>query len=294
MKFQRRFHFIIQVILTTLFISSCAWHGVSIKFPQSQQKTSVVETLPHEEGMVFIPGGWFQMGSPYKKDEQPVHRVYVDAFFMDKTEVTVAEYRYFCQATNRRMPPQPEWSDDDHPVVNVSWEDANAYAQWMGKRLPTEAEWEYAARAHATEPFGYSITSKTMYGHSFGNIADQSILTVKSRFPIKEGYDDGYAYTAPVGSFPGNYFGLQDMEGNVLEWCQDWYDERAYESEQNINPQGPPSGRYKVIRGASWNRSGQYLRATYRTWYVPSVTFNFLGFRCVKDYKPSFPTLVKK
>lgn len=285
---------IILAIVTGLAVSSCSWRTVSIGLKNEAQKAAVVETIPHEEGMIFIPGGWFQMGSPYKTDEQPVHRVYVDAFFLDKTEVTVAEYRFFCRATNRKMPPQPEWSSDDHPVVNVSWYDASAYAQWMGKRLPTEAEWEYAARAHASEPFGYSVIGKSMYGHSWGNIADQSILSVKTRFPIKEQYDDGYPFTAPVGSFPANFFGLHDLEGNVLEWCQDWYSPDGYSDPQNMNPTGPSSGRYKVIRGASWNRSGQYLRATYRTWYVPSVTFNFLGFRCAKDYKSSQPAMVKK
>ena len=285
---------IILAIVTGLAVSSCSWRTVSIGLKNEARKAAVVETIPHEEGMIFIPGGWFQMGSPYKTDEQPVHRVYVDAFFLDKTEVTVAEYRFFCRATNRKMPPQPEWSSDDHPVVNVSWYDASAYAQWMGKRLPTEAEWEYAARAHASEPFGYSVTGKSIYGHSWGNIADQSILSVKTRFPIKEQYDDGYPFAAPVGSFPANFFGLHDLEGNVLEWCQDWYSPDGYSDPQNMNPTGPSSGRYKVIRGASWNRSGQYLRATYRTWYVPSVTFNFLGFRCAKDYKSSQPAMVKK
>ncbi len=288
----------IQWLLIILFLSvtfqSCNIKSIFITKTNSPQDKAAIATLPHEEGMVFIPGGWFRMGSPYKADEQPVHRVYVDAFFMDKTEVTVAEFRRFCQDTRRRMPKQPVWNEDDHPVVNVSWHDAMAYARWAGKRLPTEAEWEYAARAGGSSSYEYAFAGQNMYTKNFGNIADESILSVKSRFPIRDGYDDGYVYTAPVGSYAPNPFGLLDMEGNVLEWCQDWYKEDSYAMSESENPQGPAKGYYKVIRGGAWNRSGKYLRVTYRTWYVPGCKFEFLGFRCAKSVSQPQPFLVKR
>lgn len=268
-----------------LLISSCSFN---YKYFHSKEITKAArkDTVLQVDDMVFVPGGWFLMGSPKRSDEKPQHRVYVNSFYMDKTEVTVADYRRFCSATRRRMPVQPEWSSDDHPVVNVSWKNALAYARWMGKRLPTEAEWEYAARAKSSG-YAYQLRSDSYLGQSFGNIADESILRVKGRFPIKSRYDDGYIYSAPVASFAPNPFGIYDMEGNVLEWCMDWYDRKYYASATaTYNPQGPASGNYKVIRGASWNRSGSYLRTTYRTWYNPACTFKFLGFRCVQDYNP--------
>ncbi len=280
-------------LLLLVFILSGCTLPIKLKKLKPAKPATRIQTLPHIEGMVFIPSGWYMMGSPYKADEKPVHKVYIDAFFMDKDEVTVAEYRRFCKATRRRMPEQPIWNEDNHPVVNVSWYNARAYAKWAGKRLPTEAEWEYTARSGKTS-YQYTLVSKDIYNHSYGNIADESILSVKIRFPIKERYDDGYVYTAPIGSYPPNPLGVKDMEGNVLEWCQDWYSKNYYASSVEKDPQGPATGIYKVIRGGSWNRSGSYLRTTYRTFYNPKVRFDFLGFRCAKDYKPQPEVLVTK
>lgn len=275
----------ILLFSAALFINACSYRELfrtSVPAAKSKIEKSTI-TLPLAvKGMAYIPGGWFNIGSNLKADESPVHRVYVKGFYMDATEVTVAEYRRFCMATNRKMPKQPAWSGENLPVVNVTWLEATTYAQWAGKRLPSEAEWEYAARG-ASKDVTYSISQQTMYGRSFGNIADESIKRIKYSFPIKERYEDGYPYAAPVASFPANTFGLADMDGNVLEWCADWYDAKYYTNKVQLNPRGPEAGSYRIVRGASWNRSGEYLRATYRTFYTPSCTFEFLGFRCVMD-----------
>jgi len=278
---------------SALIIPSCM---LNYKFLLKKKTihSSPQNVTPQYDDMVFVNGGWFYMGSNRKADERPIHKVYVASFYMDKTEVTVSDFRRFCMATRQRMPAQPEWNDeDDHPVVNVSWKEAAAYARWSGKRLPTEAEWEYAARAK-TSGYGYRLVAQNAYIESFGNVADESILQVKSRFPIKKRYDDGYIYTAPVASFPPNAIGLYDMEGNVLEWCQDWYDQNYYAKTEAENPHGPAKGYYKVIRGGAWNRSGYFLRSTYRTWYNPECRFNFLGFRCVQDYQAPQDRLARK
>lgn len=274
------------VILMNLFLGSCQFKTSFVQrvFKPSQKKMGR-KVIPEILGMVYIPSGTIQMGSTRKKNESPVHLVRIDSFYIDKNEVTVAEFSRFCRAYRRRMPKQPKWSDDDHPVVNISWPDANAYASWSGKRLPTEAEWEFAAR-YTSKSTQYIGDPKNLYGQSHGNIADESILEIKVRFPIKERYDDGYIYSAPVGSYPPNILGIYDLEGNVLEWCSDWFDENYYKNSENRNPTGPATGSYKIIRGASWNRSGEYLRATYRTWYPPACAFDFLGFRCAKDVSP--------
>ncbi len=131
---------IITLIFLLLFSCNSKTVLPLIKSSEKGKSTSETNKLPKEiNGMVLIPGGWFNMGSNRRADERPVHRVYVKSFYMDKYEVTVADYRRFSIATGRRMPLQPYWNKDDHPVVNVTWYDARAYAKWTGKRLPTEA-----------------------------------------------------------------------------------------------------------------------------------------------------------
>ena len=276
------------LLFTLTFMLSCNYHALITKIKPKPKKAATVRqsNIPEEPGMKFIPGGTFNMGSSAKKTEGPVHRVHVDSFYLDEKEVTVYEFLRFCKATRRRMPKQPAWNDDDYPVVNVTWKDARDFAAWSGKRLPTEAEWEYAARSTKAGT-RYASDPKNSYFGSFGNIADESLLRVKVRFPVKTRYDDGYVHSAPVGSFPANIFGIFDLEGNVLEWCADWYSADYYKNSEKDNPHGAAKGNYKIIRGASWNRSGDYLRSTYRSWYPPACAFDFLGFRCAKDYHPA-------
>jgi len=283
--------FLLSVLISWIFFTSC--NTLKTFFHKEEEKTSTVpasspsynepEGIPHVDGMAYVPGGWFDMGSTVAKNERPVHRVYVKPFYMDIKEVTVGEFDDFCRTTRRRMPKQPEWSTMHHPVVNVTWYQANAYARWAGKRLPTEAEWEFAARGGENNGLRYNYDETSLFGNLYGNVADESIRREKGRYPSIDNYDDGYVYASPVGSFVPNKYGIYDLDGNVLEWCADWYAKDYYQHSETENPRGPEKGTYKVIRGGAWNRGSQYLRVTYRTYYNPKVQFDFLGFRCVKD-----------
>ncbi len=213
--------------------------------------------------MVWIPAGEFTMGSDGKiyAIEKPVHQVYLDGYWMYKNDVTVAQYRKFCTATGRQMPDAPNWGwQDNHPVVNVSWDDAKAYADWAGVALPTEAEWEKAARG----------TEGRIY--PWGNEWD----AVKCQFNKQE--------TAPVGSFPAGAspYGCLDMAGNVWQWCADWYGADYYSNSPSRNPTGPETAYWRVLRGGSWsNDSSAYLRASNRVSGAPSGRGGSIGFRCV-------------
>ncbi|MBI1929795.1 SUMF1/EgtB/PvdO family nonheme iron enzyme, partial [Candidatus Poribacteria bacterium] len=256
---------------------------------------SSAEWLFQPEGMVLIPEGWFLMGSPevkgYPDDEHPQHKVWVDAFWIDRCEVTNAQYEKFMKATGHRAP--KFWNDDkfnkpDHPVVCVSWGDAVAYAQWAGKRLPTEAEWEKAARGRLVGklyPWGNSIS------HDNANI-------------MGTGGRDRWKDTSPVGSFPPNGYGLYDMAGNVQEWCADWYDDDYYSRSPERNPKGPEERQrshiideffWQVFRGGDdgYNSRGRYYggRVADRDSDVPSIfisnsPYSAPGFRCAKDVTP--------
>jgi iron(II)-dependent oxidoreductase len=215
--------------------------------------------------MVLIPAGKFQMGSNDGADrEKPTHTVYLDAFYMDKYEVTNAQYRKFMEATGHSAP--KHWDDANYnapeqPVVGVCWHDAMAYAKWAGKRLPTEAEWEKAARG-LTGKAGKLTRDDANYDGIGGR--------------------DRWEYTAPVGSFAPNSFGLCDMAGNVLEWCADWFDDNYYSASPGQNPKGPGSGKHRVLRGGSWLSTINYLRSTNRFHFNPMAPFNSFGFRCAE------------
>jgi formylglycine-generating enzyme required for sulfatase activity len=222
-------------------------------------------TVP--DGMVFVEGGGFSMGSNDGSDnEKPVHPVYVSSFYMDKYEVTVAQYRKFCSATERVMPSAPSWTwREDNPIVNVSWDDANAYARWAGKRLPTEAEWEYAARGgNKSRGFKYSGSSTLDEVAWYGSNSNSQ--------------------THPVGEKQPNELGLYDMSGNVWEWCADWYSDKYYENSiDSRNPKGPASTGARVLRGGSWSNSGNYCRVAYRDRISPYGRNYRGGFRCAQD-----------
>jgi sulfatase modifying factor 1 len=266
-----------------------------------EELKSEIDNQKSKIGMVLIPAGEFLMGSNDGEDsEKPVHTVYLNDFYMDIYEVTNAQYRRFVQATGHREPEGyghvngkwqsvgfKPWSDsnfsgDNQPVVCVSWEDAKAYCDWAGKRLPTEAEWEKAARGGLTG-------KKYIWGDAWppprgaGNFADKTAKTVFSDWSIIEGYDDGYVYPAPVGSFDPNGYGLYDMAGNVWEWCADWYDLGYYAKSPKENPTGPSYGKYRVLRGGSWSCYGTYyLPAASRYYRInPTDSYNFNGFRGV-------------
>ena len=237
----------------------------------------------------------------YCLNELPRHRVCLDGFWMGKREVTRGQFRAFVRGTGYRTDAEKqgkawvkneetEWNweeiegydwnnvgyaqDDTHPVACVSWNDANAFAEWLSKmsgrkiRLPTEAQWEYAARGGtgAMRFWGNDDSDACVYA----NVADKGHDWIDN-FPC----DDGYAFTAPVGSYRPNHFGLYDMLGNVREWCADRYGEDYYKHSPRVDPKGPASGSFRVKRGGSWNNNARNCRCANRRSHPPA--FN----RCV-------------
>ena len=228
------------------------------------------------------------------QDELPQRKIHLEAYYMYKTEVTVAQYRKFCQATGRALPPEPRTSlpggrvsakgADALPVVNVTWKDAKAYADWAGAALPTEAEWEKAARGGDQRVFPWGDDWPPPAGA--GNLADATFGAIRLRSKyFLDGYKDGFAGTAPVGSFAPNPYGLCDMAGNVAEWCADWYAADYYRNASTRNPTGPSTGVWRVVRGGSWyDGTPCVFRAARRGDYdyLPVGTASFVvGFRCV-------------
>jgi iron(II)-dependent oxidoreductase len=219
--------------------------------------------------MVRIPPGEFIMGDDSEGDHHPPHRVWVRSFYLDVYEVTNAQYFAFCRATDRKLPEfwgsqryrcGPDWPD--HPVVGISSRDAEAYAEWVGKRLPTEAEWEYAARGGL---------AGNHYAH--GDEIDSTTANYSRA---------GTGGTMPVGSYPPNGFGLYDMSGNVVEWVADRYAADYYANSPAENPTGPETGKFRVIRGGGWH-SGPYCSRVYFRNGLPANWLDFnVGFRCAR------------
>lgn len=234
-----------------------------------------------EPGMVFVPAGEFAMGRAYKwedydqkwsprahNDDTPVHKVYVDAFYLDESEVTNEQYAAFVKAKKHRAPyhwvkGQVPTGKEKHPVVNVSWDDAVAYAAWKGKRLPTEAEWERACRGGKESkmfPWGDEAASRKQAHY-------------------------GAEGTAPTCSAAKNYYGLCDIIGNVWEWTADWYERTYYTTSPEKNPPGGATGIYRVLRGGSWfDEPPLFLTCSYRSWARPGERSPTIGFRCAKNF----------
>jgi formylglycine-generating enzyme required for sulfatase activity len=184
------------------------------------------------------------------------------------TEVTVGQFARYSAATAQPIPRQPDWNPETHPVVNVTWAEASAFCTWAGGRLPTEAEWEYAAR-------GGEDAELYPWGPEF----DPNMANGTGR----QGRDQWDA-TAPGGSFPPNGFGLFDMIGNVWEWTADWYAEDYYAQAPVDNPTGPPSGLNRVIRGGSWDSEAPRLVVSFRWSLLATGRYNlYVGFRCARD-----------
>jgi formylglycine-generating enzyme required for sulfatase activity/serine/threonine protein kinase len=235
--------------------------------------------------MVYVPSGEFEMGSTEgEDDEQPVHIVALDSFWIDQTEVTNVQYRGCVEAGACEMPSdrksytRDEYygnsAYDDYPVVNVSWHQARTYCEWAGARLPTEAEWEYAARGSrgSVYPWGDGFDGTRL------NYCDANC-----EFEWADGsVDDGYADTAPVGNYPSgsSWCGALDMAGNVWEWVADWYGD--YTSERQVNPTGPSSGNVQVLRGGSWDNYQNFARCASRLWSRLDYFYATMGFRCAR------------
>ena len=261
------------------------------------------------EGMIFISGGRFLMGTEDGMSyEAPVHEVTVKSFWMDRHEVTVDEFAKFVSATgyktdaekfgwsgafnlktgewkrtkgaNWRHPDGPESeAASNEPVCQVSWNDAAAYAKWAGKRLPTEAEWEYAARGGLEQ-------KKYSWGDELRPGGKPAANWWQGSFPDRNTGEDGFIGRAPVESFPPNGFGLYDVTGNVWEWCADWYADDYYLKSARDDPRGPDDGKERVIRGGSWMCAENFCtnyRVAARSQATPDSGLNNLGFRCVRD-----------
>lgn len=237
--------------------------------------------------MVLIPAGEFSMGSDGgERDEKPIHTVYLDAFYIDPYEVTVGEYKRFLEDTNHR-PLSDSVSrtspTDQHPVVEVSWHDAMAYPQWAGKRLPTEAEWEKAARG------GLIGQDYPWKGPINANKANYGKNTKSGTHKER---------TTPVGTYPANGYGLYDMSGNVAEWCLDTYQRKFYANGQSRNPvagaedvqraivNADANRERRVVRGGSWSFNAKSVRVANRLAEKPSLLSSDVGFRCVRAVKP--------
>ena len=238
--------------------------------------------------MVNIPGGCFKMGDisgdDIYKDEKPAHEVCLDGFSMGKYTVTNAQYRRFKPGHSSGDYKGNSLNNDSQPVVNVSWDDAVEFAQWLSRqggkryRLPTEAEWEYAARGHTTTRNYWGNGKDDACGYA--NVHDLTSKRSFSDFTWEpHNCDDGYAVTAPVGSFKPNLFGLYDMMGNVWQWTGDWYGESYYSESPRKNPQGASSGLHRVGRGGSWNDLPASVRASLRDGDTPGNRNSYLGFR---------------
>lgn len=279
---------------------------VIVVLPVDSLASELEKALPNQ--MIFVKGGCFQMGDIFRdvpSSEKPVHEVCVDDFYIGKYEVTVGEFRKFAEETGYRTEAETQdgchsWVGDgvmkkmkdnywgntgfpqtnQDPVVCVTWNDAYNYIQWLNKkdgrnyRLLTEAEWEYAARSGGKE-YRYSWGN----GKPSGNVADESAREVFSDLEVWEGYRDGYAFTAPVGSFSPNDLGIYDMSGNAYEWVADWYEKDYYAHSPKNNPAGGKTGVKKMIRGGAWDLLPDTARTSNRYWNEPSGRAVCIGFR---------------
>lgn len=251
--------------------------------------------LPAYDEMVQIPSGTFIMGSDRKSDrnayrvELPQRKVFLDAYDIDKYEVTTVQYLKFVLATNR--PPQVDWKFDGgnfqetmaaHPIMHVTWYDADEYCRWAGKRLPTEAEWEKAARGDQDAriyPWGDEMAglSRSNFGRSglSGPVRDRP-----ERLLLYPPIISVFKYENAVSPY-----GIFQMVGNVAEWVADWYDKDYYKSAPDRNPKGPEKGSHKGFRGGGWIDSTPTVRVSQRNGTDPKTSMNWLGFRCARDVK---------
>lgn len=265
--------------------------SVAVAEPDTLPVGAAAGASAPEEGMVRIPAGTFVMGDRGRTTgDSPGHDVTLEAFDIDAREVTTRQYRRFLEAASRDHrychplePPGKDhtpkyWADPDYtrdalPVVGVDWFDAYAYAAWAGKALPTEAQWERAARGgleSAAFPWGDGENSE--------RVANTNLEAGERAVDLPEA-DHGHA-PKPVGSFAPNGFGVYDATGNVEEWCRDWYDESYYRRSPSSEPAGPRGGVLKVVRGASWHHGTGRVATRYT--HAPDERAVFLGFRCVR------------
>ena len=299
----------------TILVASVAVLGavysLIVLLPRTEQTPRLRLPAPtaSDNGMVRIPAGSFRMGSSLspRSDERPVHPVQISEFWIDQREVSNADFSRFVAATDyvttaeRRgssmafLVDQAEWQEvvganwrhpegpassiagrDNAPVVQVSWHDAAAYARWAGKRLLTEAQWEYAARgglADCEYPWGREERPQGEFQANYW----------QGWFPQRDLGADRFRYVAACGQYPPNPYGLHDMAGNVWEWCADWHGQQTYQRLAATDPVGPSQGAEKIQRGGSWLCADNYIEAMkvyVRRSASPETSTNHLGFRC--------------
>jgi iron(II)-dependent oxidoreductase len=236
--------------------------------PKAIESASGKLDLSVLEEMAFIPAGPFKMGSDEFEEEGPAREVYVDAFYIDKYEVTNVQYEKFWKSTGHRPPlnwGKPGFNGPDQPVTGVSWEDAADYAAWAGKRLPSEAEWEKAARG--TDSRRYPWGNKWSEGR------------------CRSGNKNSTSGPVSVGSHPdgASPYGCHDMAGNAWEWCADWFMADYYSQAENRNPKGPQDGSWHVLRGGGRESAPDEVRTSFRQGGCPGGGYRCAGFRCVRD-----------
>lgn len=248
------------------------------KVAAAKQDFSMYKTMVGDDGreMVQIPEGPFVMGSrdnDSDPDEKPEHQVYLKPYFIDLKEVEQAEYDRFAKMTKRPKRRIEVFEDDpakllkpELPAIAVTWDDAEAYCKWAGKRLPTEAEWEKAARGESKRKYPWGDEFVPGYANIDGN-------------------EDGFRYLAPPGSLEAGRspYGLYDMAGNVGEWVSDAYEENFYQKSPYRDPKGPEQGEQKVIRGGSWRETKKNVRPSKRFQAKPWRHDITVGFRCARD-----------
>ena len=327
-----------MILSLVAILTACAAPFSSTSTPRPPTATAVLPTptvapesvyprISDKDGMVqvYVPAGKFLMGSTsadidrvletcvpcrheWFQNEIPQRQVYLDAFWIDRTEVTNAMFAEFVAETGYETDAEKEgggivlnlfardwklvkganWQHprgpttdiqglDDHPVVQVNWNDATAYCEWAGRRLPTEAEWEKAARG--TDGRMYPWGNQPPTGNLV-NFADSNLGTPMSN----RGEDDGYTFTAPAGSYPdgASPYGVLDMSGNVWERVADWYSD-TYTRAPARNPTGPSSGDHRIIRGGSWSRAAWHVRTAFRYRYSQGNRSSGQGFRCASS-----------
>ncbi|BBM85670.1 bifunctional serine/threonine-protein kinase/formylglycine-generating enzyme family protein [Candidatus Uabimicrobium amorphum] len=241
--------------------------------------------------MAFVPAGKFWLGSNYQENEMPVQQVYLDSFYVDKYEVSQKQYRNFCKATKRKCPPQPKWSSPDHPIVNISWQEAQKYARWAQKRLPSEREWEKVAKGgfyipdwktdKASIPLMLNPRPRRAYpwGDQLPNEHGIYRCNYVSNNKWGERHLDGYKRGAPVFAFSRwkSPYGCVNLSGNVWEWCAD-----LYRDNHSSKPHKKPHTKY-VVRGGSWYNHSKGCRTTRRHHGLVNQKSEFIGIRFCKS-----------
>ncbi len=270
---------IVFLVTVCICFLTCAVLAGVVLVVKAQVENNSVYTEPlyeNEAPMVYVPSGEFIMGSDSgSPNERPVHTVYLDAYWIDKTEVTNAQFKKCVVAGACKEPVNTShyagFVFENHPVVYVDWQAAKDYCLWIGRRLPSEAEWEKAARG----------TDARIY--PWGNNAPDSTL-----INLNTDLDE----TRTVGEFPlgASPYGALDMAGNVWEWVDDWYGDMYYQDSPMNNPLGPLSGDYRIIRSGlivdSWGGGNYDVRTTLRMRYSPVYTNYRVGFRCARGANP--------